>query len=169
MAALPRVKRKRGPFGCREYSLIFVSSETAPCSRAVSRVLVRGAAWTRHFLAKESAGNAGSSRARQSGFHRKKPTPCASSVYRPTQGSPFRHLANFRFFFETREKTQLRTNSLRTGRATATRRRRQPAARLALHSAHSIFKRLRQPPPRLVPGRRESCVDRVPSASKKKL
>jgi hypothetical protein len=166
MAALPRVKRKRGPFGCREYSLIFVSSETAPCSRAVSRVLVRGAAWTRHFLAKESAGNAGSSRASERLSPQKTD---ASSVYRPTQGSPFRHLANFRLFFETREKTQFSTKSIRTGRAMATRRRRQSAARLALHSAHSIFKRLRQPPPRLVPGRRESCVDRVPSASKKML
>jgi hypothetical protein len=63
MAASPRGKQRSGTVGCREYTQIFVSWETAPCSRASARVLVRGAAWMRHFLAKESAGNAGSKRA----------------------------------------------------------------------------------------------------------
>jgi hypothetical protein len=71
----------------------------------------------RHFLAKESAGNAGSKRASE----RLSPENMdASSVDRPTQGTPDRHLANFRFLLETREKTKFRAKSIRTGRATAT-------------------------------------------------
>ena len=60
MAASPLRKQQSGTVGFRECTLIFVSSETAPCSRASARVLVRGAAWMRHLLAKESAENAGS-------------------------------------------------------------------------------------------------------------
>ena len=41
---LPRGKQKSGTVGCRKYTLIFISSETAPWSRASARVLVRGAA-----------------------------------------------------------------------------------------------------------------------------
>ena len=62
-AASPRGKQKSGTVGCREYTSIFVSSETAPCSRPSACVLVRGAARMRHFHAKERAGNAGSWRA----------------------------------------------------------------------------------------------------------
>jgi len=40
----------------------------APCSRASARVLVRGAAWMPNFLAKESAGNAGSKRVSERHF-----------------------------------------------------------------------------------------------------
>jgi len=166
MAASPRGKQQSGTVGCREYTLIFVSSETAPCSRASARVLVRGAAWMPHFLAKESAGNTGSKRASERLCPK---NTDASLVDRPTQGTVFRHLADFRLCLETREKTEFRTKSIRTGRATVTPRRRQAAARLAFHCAHCIFKRLREPPPRLVPGRRASYVDRVPSASKKRL
>jgi hypothetical protein len=164
--ASPRGKQQSGTVGCREYTLIFVSSETAPCSRASARELVRGAAWMRHFLAKETVGNAGSRRASER--HLPENTD-ASSVDRPTQRTPFRHLADFRFFLETWEKTKFRTKSVRTGRATATPRCRQAAARLAFHSAHCIFERLCEPPPRLVPRRRASCEDRVPSASKTRL
>jgi ribosomal protein L34E len=57
--------------------------------------------------------------------------------------------------------------SIRTGRATATRRRRQAAARLAFHCAHRISMRFCESPLHLVHGRRTSCVDRVPSDSKK--
>jgi hypothetical protein len=166
MAASLRGKQQSGTVGCREYTLIIVSSETAPCSRASARVLGRGAAWMRHFLAKESAGNAGSKRASERLCPK---NTDANLVDRSTQGTVFRHLADFRLFFETREKTKFRTKSIRTGRATATRRRRQAAARLAFRCAHCIVNRFCEPPPRLVPGRRASCVDRVPSASKKKL
>ena len=94
-AASPRGKQQSGTVGCREYTYIFVSSETAPCSRASARVLVRGAAWMRRFLAKESAGNAGSMRVSE----RLCPKIIdASLVDRPTQGTVFRHLADFRFF-----------------------------------------------------------------------
>jgi len=166
MAASSRDRQQSGPVGCREYSLIFVPSETAPCSRASARVLVRGAARMRHFLAKESEGNAGRKRASE----RLCPKNAdASMVDRPTEGTILRHLADFRIFFETRERTKFRTKSIRTGRATATRRRRQAEARLALCRAHCIFKRFCEPPPRLVLGRRASCVDRVPSASRKRL
>jgi hypothetical protein len=166
MAASPRGKQRSGTVGCREYTQIFVSWETAPCSRASARVLVRGAAWMRHFLAKESAGNAGSKRASE------RPCPKTADailVGQPTPGTLFRHLADIRRYFETREKTRFRTKSFRTGRATATRRRRQAAARLAFHCAHFIVQRFCEPPPRFVPGRCVSYVDRVPSASPKTL
>jgi len=162
MAASLRGKLQSGKAGCREYSSIFVS----PCSRASARVLVLGATRMRHFLAKESAGNAGSQRSSE----RLSPKNTdASSVVLPAQGTPFGHWAEFPSFFETREKTKIRTKPIRTGRATATRRRRQAAVRLAFHSAHCVVKRLCEPPPRSVQGRCTSCVDRVPSASIKKL
>ena len=157
MAASLRGKQQSGTVGCREYTLIIVSSQTAPCSRASARVLGRGAAWMRH------AGNAGSKRASERLCPK---NTDASLVDRPTQGTVFRHLADFRLFLETRGKTKFRTKSIRTGRATATRRRRQAAARLAFRCAHCIVNRFCEPPPRLVPGRRASCVDRVPSASR---
>ena len=120
-----------------------------------------------HFLAKESAGNAGSKRAAER--HCPKNTE-VSLVEQPTPGTPFRHLADFRFFFKKAGENEVsHESSIRMGRATATRRRRQAAARLAFHCAHSIIERFREPPPRLVPGRRASCVDRVPSASQRKL
>ena len=63
MAASPRGKQESGTVECREFTTIFVSSETAPWSWVSARVLVRDAAWMRHFLAKGSTGNAGSKRA----------------------------------------------------------------------------------------------------------
>ena len=77
-------------------------------------------------------------------------------------------MADFRLFLETRERTKFRTKTIRTGRATATRRRRQATSRLAFHCAHCIVKRFCEPQPRLVPGHRASCIDRVPSAAQKK-
>ena len=68
-----------------------------------------------------------------------------------------------------RKKRRFVQKSIRTGRATATRRRRQAAARLAFHCAHRIAVRICDSPLRLVNGRRTSCVDRVPSASTKEL
>ena len=165
MAASSPGKQQSGTVGCREYTLILVPSVTALCSRASARVPVRGAARMRHFHAKERAGNAGSKRASERLLPK---STDASSVHRPTPGTPFRHLADFRPFFETGQKTQIRTKSIRTGYATATRRCIQAAARLAFHCAHCIVKRVGEPPPRFSPGRRASCVDRVPSASKKK-
>jgi hypothetical protein len=109
---------------------------------------------------KESVGNAGPERLSTENTD-------ASLVILPTAGTPLWHLADFRHFFETREKTKIRTKPFRTGRATATRRRRQAEARLAFHCAHCVGERFSEPPPRLVPGRRASCVDRVPSASRK--
>jgi len=164
MAALSRDKQQSGTVGCREYSSILGSSETAPCFRASARVLVRGVARKRYVLAKERVRNAGSRRASE---RLSTENTDASLVVLPTAGTPPWHLADFRHFFETREKMKIRTKSTRTGRATATRRRRQAAARLAFHCAHCFCKRFSEPPPRLVPGRRASCVDRVPSASKK--
>ena len=70
-ASLRGIKKSR-TVGCREYTLIFVSSETAPCSRASARVLVRGAGRMRHFHAKERAGKAGSRRASDRIFLTKK-------------------------------------------------------------------------------------------------
>jgi hypothetical protein len=86
----------------------------------------------------------------------------ASLVVRPTQGPPFWHMAGFRVSFETREKAKFRTKPIRTKCATATRCCRQEAAGLAIHCAHCIVKRFCDSPPRLVPGRRVSCGDRVP-------
>jgi len=123
MAASPRGKQQSGTVGCREYTSIFVSSETAPCSRASARVLVRDAAWMPHFLAKESAGNAGSKRASER--HCPKNTD-VSLVDQPTPGTPFRHLADFRLFFETREKTR---GFARNRFARDARRRRDAVAR----------------------------------------
>jgi len=68
-----------------------------------------------------------------------------------------------------RKKRRFVQKSIRTGRATATRRRRQAAARLAFHCAHRVAVRICESPLRLVHGRHTSCVDRVPSASKKEL
>jgi hypothetical protein len=92
----------------------------------------------------------------------------------------FGNFSNFRYsssvtwpisdlFRNARKKRRFVQKSIRTGRATATRRRRQEAARLAFHCAHRIAMRFCESPLRLVHGRRTSCVDRVPSASKKEL
>jgi len=94
MAASPPGEQQSGAVGCRACTSIFVSSDTAPCSRASARVLVPGATWMRHFLAKESAGNAGSWRASERLLPK---NADASSVDRPTKGTPFRHLTGFRF------------------------------------------------------------------------
>ena len=59
-------------------------------------------------------------------------------------------------------------NAIRTGRATAARRRRQAAARLAFHCAHRIVMRFCESPLRLVHGRRTSCVDRCAVSLQKK-
>jgi len=67
-----------------------------------------------------------------------------------------------------REKRRLVQKAIRTGRATATRRRRQAASRLAFHCAHRIDMRFCESLLHLVHGRRTSCVVRVSSASKKK-
>ena len=71
MAASSRDKQQSGTVGCREYSSIFVSSETAPCSRASARVLVRVAARMRHFLAPRKVWETPA----QSVFQLKTPTP----------------------------------------------------------------------------------------------
>jgi len=68
-----------------------------------------------------------------------------------------------------RKKRRLVQKANRTGRATATRRRRQAASRLAFHCANRIDMRFCYSLLRLVHGRRTSCVDRVPSASKEEL
>jgi hypothetical protein len=107
MAASPRGKQQSGTVGCREYTLILVSSETVPCSRASARVPVRGAAWMRHFLAEESAGNAGSKRA----LGRLCPQNTDASLSdRPTQGTVCRHLANFRLFSKRGRKRSFARN-----------------------------------------------------------
>jgi len=72
-------------------------------------------------------------------------------------------------FRNVRKKRRFVQKAIRTGRATATRRRRQAASRLAFHGANRIDMRFCESPLRLVHGRRTSCVDRVPSASKKEL
>jgi hypothetical protein len=72
-------------------------------------------------------------------------------------------------FRNVRKKRRVVQNAIRTGCAAATRRLRQAAARLAFHCAHRIDTRFCESPLRLVHGRRTSCVDRVPSASKKQL
>jgi len=72
-------------------------------------------------------------------------------------------------FRNARKNRRFVQKSIRMGRATATRRRRQAAARLAFHCAHRISMRFCESPLRFVHGRRTSCVDRVPSASKTEL
>jgi hypothetical protein len=61
-------------------------------------------------------------------------------------------------FRKVRSKRRFVKHAIRTGRATPTRQRRQAAARLAFHCADCIVKRCCEPPPRLVHGRRASCV-----------
>ena len=87
----------------------------------------------------------------------------------PIQGYSVWFLADFGHFLKREEKRRFVQELIRTGRATATRRRRQEAAQLAFHCAHRIDMRFCESLLHLVHGRRTSCVDRVPSASKKEL
>jgi hypothetical protein len=76
-------------------------------------------------------------------------------------------LADLGHVSKREEKRRFVQKAIRTGRATVTRRRRQAAVRLPFNCAHRIAMQFCESPLRLVHGRRTSCVDRVPSATKR--